>query len=87
MKNFFNLSSVLASALMMTVVSCSSSDDISDGNFTGEFLRRVIRQWRILCRERYLLKKQEILVSWLISTPVKQLQQKEFCFTRVLTTN
>lgn len=35
MKNFFNLSSVLASALMMTVVSCSSSDDISGGNGSG----------------------------------------------------
>lgn len=35
MKNFFNLSSVLATALMMTVVSCSSSDDITGGNGNG----------------------------------------------------
>lgn len=35
MKNFFNLSSVLATALMMTVVSCSSSDDITGGNGSG----------------------------------------------------
>ena len=35
MKNFFNLSSVLATALMVTVVSCSSSDDITDGNGSG----------------------------------------------------
>ena len=35
MKNFFNLSSVLATALMMTVVSCSSSDDITGGNASG----------------------------------------------------
>lgn len=35
MKNFFNLSSVLATALMMTVVSCSSSDDINGGNASG----------------------------------------------------
>lgn len=32
MKNFFNLSSVLATALMLTVASCSSSDDITGGN-------------------------------------------------------
>lgn len=36
MKNFFNLSSVLATALMMTVVSCSSSDDITGGNGNAE---------------------------------------------------
>ena len=35
MKNFFYLSSVLATALMMTVVSCSSSDDITGGNGSG----------------------------------------------------
>lgn len=35
MKKFFNLSSVLATALMMTVVSCSSSDDITGGNASG----------------------------------------------------
>ena len=35
MKNFFYLSSVLATALMMTVVSCSSSDDITGGNASG----------------------------------------------------
>lgn len=35
MKNFFNLSSVLATALMVTVVSCSSSDDITGGNGNG----------------------------------------------------
>lgn len=35
MKNLFNLSSVLATALMMTVVSCSSSDDITGGNGNG----------------------------------------------------
>lgn len=32
MKNFFNLSSVLATALMLTVASCSSIDDITGGN-------------------------------------------------------
>lgn len=36
MKNFFNLSSVLATALMVTVVSCSSSDDITGGNGNAE---------------------------------------------------
>lgn len=35
MKKFTMLSSVLASALMMTVVSCSSSDDITGGNGSG----------------------------------------------------
>lgn len=35
MKKFTMLSSVLASALMMTVVSCSSSDDITGGNGNG----------------------------------------------------
>lgn len=35
MKNFFNLSSVLATALMVTIVSCSSSDDITGGNGNG----------------------------------------------------
>ena len=35
MKKFFYLSSVLATALMMTVVSCSSSDDITGGNASG----------------------------------------------------
>ena len=35
MKKFMMLSSVLASALMMTVVSCSSSDDITGGNGNG----------------------------------------------------
>lgn len=35
MKKFFNLSSVLATALMMTVASCSSSDDITGGNASG----------------------------------------------------
>lgn len=32
MKKFTMLSSVLASALMLTVASCSSSDDITGGN-------------------------------------------------------
>ena len=35
MKKIMMLSSVLASALMMTVVSCSSSDDITGGNGSG----------------------------------------------------
>lgn len=35
MKKFTMFSSVLASALMMTVVSCSSSDDITGGNGNG----------------------------------------------------
>lgn len=35
MKKFTMFSSVLASALMMTVVSCSSSDDITGGNGSG----------------------------------------------------
>ena len=35
MKKFTMLTSVLASALMMTVVSCSSSDDITGGNGSG----------------------------------------------------
>lgn len=35
MKKIMMLSSVLATALMMTVVSCSSSDDITDGNGSG----------------------------------------------------
>ena len=35
MKKFTMLSSVLASALMMTVVSCSSSDDMTGGNGNG----------------------------------------------------
>lgn len=35
MKKIMMLSSVLATALMMTVVSCSSSDDITGGNGSG----------------------------------------------------
>lgn len=35
MKKFMMLSSVLASALMLTVASCSSSDDITGGNASG----------------------------------------------------
>lgn len=35
MKKFTMLSSVLASALMLTVASCSSSDDITGGNGSG----------------------------------------------------
>lgn len=35
MKKFTKLSSVLASALMLTVASCSSSDDITGGNGSG----------------------------------------------------
>ena len=35
MKKIFYLSSVLATALMMTVASCSSSDDITGGNASG----------------------------------------------------